>query len=41
MPKHQAAVAGQSDIDHLDVGVDEPDIVLPRQLDRAVAENAP
>ena len=37
--QHQAAIAGEIDIDDLDVGIDEADVVLPRQLaaDAAIA----
>ena len=39
MAQHQAAIAGKIDIDHLDVGIDVADIVLPRQFaaDAAIA----
>ena len=39
MAKHQAAIAGEIDIDHLDVGIEEADVVLPRQFaaDAAIA----
>src|ERR1700678_1271274 len=32
MPQHQAAVAGKIDIDHLDIGIEEPDVMLPCQF---------
>ena len=32
MAQHQPAVAGKIDVDDFDVGVDEADIVLPRQF---------
>ena len=37
MAQNQPAIAGEIDIDHLDVGIDETDIILPRQF----APNAP
>jgi hypothetical protein len=30
--QHQAGIAGKINIDHFDVGIDEPDVVLPRQF---------
>jgi len=30
--QHQATIAGKINIDHFDVGIDEPDVVLPRQF---------
>src|SRR5258708_5534670 len=32
MAQHQAPIARKIDVDHFDVGVDEPDVVLPRQF---------
>src|SRR5260370_38762030 len=32
MAQHQATIPCQIDIDHLDVGIDVPDVVLPRQF---------
>src|SRR5258708_12580082 len=32
MSQHQAAIAGKINIDHFDVGIDVPDVVLPRQF---------
>src|SRR5579871_3942279 len=32
MAKHEAPVAGEIDVHHLDVGIDEADIVLPRKF---------
>ncbi len=32
MAQHQAAIARKINIDHFDVGIDEPNFVLPRQF---------
>ena len=32
MTQHQPAIAGEIDVDDLDIGIDEADVVLPRQL---------
>ena len=39
MAQHQPPVAGEIDVDHLDVGIDAADVVLPRQraADAAIA----
>ena len=34
MLQHQAAIAGEIDVDHLDVRIEEADVMLPRQLAR-------
>ncbi len=40
MAQHQAAVAGQIDIDHLDIRIDVADIILPRQFAADAAKAA-
>src|SRR5258708_5079937 len=32
MSQHQATIAGQIDVDDFDIGIEESDIVLPRQF---------